>query len=82
MIKRPTYHFNLLNYMRKLDLTSTAQNIKSSTIIIWGEKDYMVPLWQGEKLHELIKGSKLIVLKGMDHDWILHSPELFWQNIV
>ena len=28
--------------------------------MIWGENDYLNPLWQGKKLHKLIKNSKFI----------------------
>lgn len=82
IIRKPLLHYKLAHFAHHIDLQQEAKTIKIPTIILWGEKDYLTPLWQGQKLHELIKGSKLIVLKGMDHDWILHSPELFWQNIV
>ncbi|MDO8619612.1 MAG: alpha/beta hydrolase [Candidatus Daviesbacteria bacterium] len=81
ILKRPNYHLSLSRFVRTINLENEAKNIKVPTILTWGAKDFIVPLWKGEKLHSLIKNSKLIVLEGMDHDWILHSPELFWNNI-
>ncbi|MDO8639108.1 MAG: alpha/beta hydrolase [Candidatus Daviesbacteria bacterium] len=74
-------HIKLGLYAFKADLKEQAQQIKVPTTILWGEKDVINPLWQGEKLQELISHSKLVVLEDMDHDWILHSPEKFWENI-
>ncbi len=79
--KRLNMHIKLGKYAFKVDLQNRMHKIAHKTIILWGEKDQLTPLWQGKRLHELIKGSKLVVLKEMDHDWILHSPQLFWQNI-
>ena len=81
VFKKPILHFKLAHFAHYVDLQKEANSLKVPTTILWGEKDHLTPLWQGQRLHELIKGSKLIVLKDMDHDWILHSPELFWQNV-
>lgn len=81
MLVKPNYHFNLSRFVRTINLENEAKRINVPTILIWGEKDLLVPLWKGEKLHALIKNSKLFILKDMDHDWILHSPQAFWQNI-
>jgi pimeloyl-ACP methyl ester carboxylesterase len=81
VIKNPIQHIRLAWYAHHIDLQTAAPKIKVPTTILWGEKDGLTPLWQGEKLHKLIKNSKLIILKGFFHDWILYSPELFWKNI-
>lgn len=81
IIKNPREHFRLAHQAHKIDLQKEARKIEVPTTILWGENDLLTPLWQGEKLHDLIKDSKLVKLKGMDHDWILHSPKLFWDNI-
>ncbi len=80
-IRRPIAHIKLARYAHKIDLQEEASSINTPTIIIWGESDHLNPLWQGKRLHALIKNSKLVVLPGMDHDWPLHAPELFWKNI-
>ncbi|GEM_PF-6928994 len=81
VFRRPIVHLKLAHYARKIDLQEEAKNIKVPTTLIWGENDYLNPLWQGKKLHQLIRNSKFIVLSGMDHDWPLHAPELFWKNV-
>ncbi|MDO8657720.1 MAG: alpha/beta hydrolase [Candidatus Levybacteria bacterium] len=68
-------------YANKSDLENEAKAIKVPTTIFWGEKDLVTPLWQGGKLHILIPKSKLIVLKGESHNWIINKPELFWDSI-
>lgn len=81
MLKKPKLHYKLANFGHHANLLKESQGIKVPTTIIWGEKDYLTPSWQAEKLHQLIPNSKLVILKDMDHDWILHSPQLFWENI-
>jgi len=40
-------------------------------LMIHGDKDFLVPLWQSEKMHEALKAkdveSRLIVIKGASH---------------
>lgn len=80
-LKNPKLHYKLAHFAHHANLQEEAKSIKVPTIILWGEQDHLTPLWQGQKLHDLINGSKFVILKGMDHDWVLHSPELFWKNI-
>lgn len=81
LIRNPIQNIKLARYGHYANLQQEAQKVIVPTTILWGEKDHLTPLWQGRKLHELIQNSKLITLQNMDHDWILHQPELFWQNI-
>jgi len=74
-------HLRLAQFAHNIDIQRQAQELKTPTVIIWGEKDRIVPLWQGQKLHELIPNSKFLILKDMDHDWVIYNPEKFWQNI-
>lgn len=80
-IKSPGFHLKLARHAHFADLQKEAKAVKVPTTIVWGEKDHLTPLWQGEKLHQLIANSQLVVLPKMDHDWILHSPQAFWANI-
>lgn len=74
-------HKKLGSFGHKVDLQEQISDIKVPTTIIWGEYDCVTPLWNGQRLHRLIPNSKFVVLKDMDHDWIFHSPEKFWENI-
>jgi len=45
--------------------------------IIWGRTDAVTPLWQGERLHELIPQSRLIVLDHVGHIPYIEDPPQF-----
>jgi pimeloyl-ACP methyl ester carboxylesterase len=49
------------------DLSSYAQRIQASTVLIWGDRDADTPLWQGRKLEQLIPDAGLIVFQGAGH---------------
>jgi len=80
-IKHPMLLSKLSYYVRSIDLQNEAANIKVPTIIIWGEKDVLIPVRHARKLANLIKKSKVIILPKVGHDWPVHNPELFWENI-
>lgn len=82
LLKQYRLYTQLGLYAHKADLQSQVQKIGNQTLILWGEKDCLTPLWQGKRLHNMIPHSKLVVLKGMDHDWILHAPEKFWESVI
>ncbi len=81
IIKKPIVHLRLAKIAHKFDFLDKAPNIKTPTLILWGEKDRLTPLWQGKKLNSLIPNSKFVILKDLDHDWPIHKPELFWENL-
>jgi len=81
IFRKPFVYIKLANYAHKVDLQKEARDIRVPTVIMWGEKDKLIPLWQGQKLHKLIKNSKFIVLPNVGHDWPLYKPELFWESI-
>lgn len=81
LIADPLLSLRLAHYAHHASLEKEAASIKIPTLILWGERDRITPLWQGEKLHQLIPTSKLIVFKGQGHDWIVNSPELFWKYL-
>lgn len=80
-LRKPILHARLAHFAHHADLQEQARSIKVPTLIIWGEKDRLTPPEQGKRLHKLIPSSRLIILENMDHDWVLHSPEKFWENI-
>lgn len=40
--------------------------VKVPTFIVWGRDDHTTPLWQGELMHKLIPGSRMLTIAG-DH---------------
>ena len=49
------------------DLAPFAVRVQAPTVLIWGENDTDTPLWQGQKLEELIPDAGLIVFQGAGH---------------
>lgn len=43
------------------------ENIKIPVVIIWGDKDNLTPLYQGENLNKIIPNSKLEIMKDVGH---------------
>jgi pimeloyl-ACP methyl ester carboxylesterase len=43
-------------------------NLKIPVLIIWGEDDRILPLESGQRLHEDIKNSELVIIPGSGHD--------------
>ena len=52
------------------------------TLIIWGDKDSVTPLWQGEKLKQVIPNSSLSVLRGLGHIPQIEDPVLFNSSLL
>ena len=57
-------------------------SIAAKTAIIWGEKDTVTPLAQGEDLRALIPGATLTVLPGLGHIPQIEDPEAFNRALV
>ncbi len=60
---------NMLDSDKSLDIS----RIATKTMIIWGTDDQMTPLRQGEKMHNLLKNSKLTIKKGWRHSHYLQD---------
>ena len=55
------------------DLTSEAAGIKVPSFLLWGGADTETPLALGQRLHDLIKNSELVVLPEAGHNMHLDS---------
>lgn len=58
------------------DLTQYLKNIKTKTLLIWGDKDEATPIKDAYQMNKLIPNSELIVLKGATHFSYLEQPYL------
>lgn len=47
------------------------------TLVVWGAEDDLVPLSLADRLHELIPGSDVEILRGAGHACYLDQPEAF-----
>ena len=65
---------NSVNY----DASDRLGKIKVPTLIIWGESDRDAPLFIGKHMHEMIKGSKLEILKNTGHNLQLENPNILF----
>jgi pimeloyl-ACP methyl ester carboxylesterase len=54
-----------------------AHLITKPTLLIWGEEDTVIPLKNGERMHNSIKNSRLVVLKNCGHVPPEENPERF-----
>lgn len=61
---------NMLSSDKKLNIGK----VTTPTSILWGEKDTVTPLRQGEKIHELIKDSTLTTYKNWTHAPYIVDP--------
>ena len=52
-----------------------AGEIKTRTLILWGEKDTLIPLDAGEAYRDAIKGSQFIVYNDVGHIPMEEVPE-------
>lgn len=77
----PFLNFRLGLLAHYADIEKEAKQVKTDTLIFWGEQDLIAPLSKGKKLQNLIPNSKLFILKGMGHDWIFDNHEHFWEKV-
>ena len=59
------------------NLGDKLHQIKSPTLLIWGKQDNVTPAFVGEKFHELIEGSKLVLVDECGHAPMMEKPEVF-----
>lgn len=64
------------------NLTRLVTLIKKPTLIIWGEKDLVTPLYYGQLMNKLIPKSKFIVFKKAGHFSFLDAPEKFVKALI
>jgi pimeloyl-ACP methyl ester carboxylesterase len=61
---------------------SNFSKLSMPTLLIWGDKDRITPLWQGEKLKQVIPNSSLEVLKGLGHIPQIEDPVQFDNSLL
>jgi abhydrolase domain-containing protein 14 len=61
---------------------SALRKLALPTLIVWGEKDDVVPLAQAKDLHEWVKDSRLVILPGARHPCYLDRPDEFHAALI
>ena len=64
------------------DLTVFLKEIKAPTLLIWGKKDFMIPLKHAELMRKNILSSELKVIKEAGHQLPYQRPEIFTEEVV
>jgi pimeloyl-ACP methyl ester carboxylesterase len=59
------------------DLLPLAARIAVPTLLIWGERDEDTPLWQAQRLEQIIPDAGLVTLAGAGHYSYLEQPGTF-----
>ena len=72
---------NALIAIKNWDGVENLQDIKNSTLIIWGDKDKSYNLKQVQTLEENISDSNLVIFKGCAHNVHLEQPDQFNHTI-
>jgi pimeloyl-ACP methyl ester carboxylesterase len=49
----------------------------SRVLIVWGDRDPMIPMVHGQTAHELLSGSRFVVFPGAGHEPHMHDPDRF-----
>ena len=59
------------------NLGDKLHEIKTPTLLIWGQQDEVTPAWVGEKFHELIPESELHLVEKCGHAPMMERPDVF-----
>jgi pimeloyl-ACP methyl ester carboxylesterase len=51
-------------------------------LIVWGDRDPMIPIRHGQRAHELTPGSEFVVFPGAGHEPHQHDPDRFTDLVV
>jgi pimeloyl-ACP methyl ester carboxylesterase len=78
-------HRAIIRTVREWDaerISRDAHLIRQPTLLLWGENDKDIPLADGERLHEEIPGSRLIVFLNCGHLPHEEYPEAFTDVVI
>lgn len=64
------------------DESAKIRSIQIPTLIVWGDQDHLIPVSHAALFHNDIKGSELIVLKGIGHVPMEEAPWDFARALV
>ena len=63
------------------NLGDKLHQVKAPTLLVWGLEDHITPSFVGEKFHELIENSKLILLEECGHAPMMEKPGVFNRHL-
>jgi pimeloyl-ACP methyl ester carboxylesterase len=62
-------------YMHDPKLAGRLHRVRAPTLVVWGERDGLVPRSHGERFVELIDGARIETIPGCGHLPVLERPE-------
>lgn len=80
--------WTLLNILRELDFGSQEEQVAAlgelslPTLLVWGRQDKAVPLPLGQKMHEMLPGSELLIIEEAGHTPHEEHPEQFLERVI
>lgn len=70
-----------LRFNSKLDESDKIKKINTPTLIIWGDKDQLIPVENGYQFNKLIPHSELAIMQGVGHTPMEESPTAFTNRV-
>jgi pimeloyl-ACP methyl ester carboxylesterase len=58
------------------------KKVKVPTLIVWGEKDEIIPMEKSDALAAVLEDAKRVILKGAGHPCYVDSPEEFHRELL
>ncbi|MDO8518690.1 MAG: alpha/beta hydrolase [Deltaproteobacteria bacterium] len=72
----PIFLTNLIRSLQTHTAESTLKKIKAPALIMGAAEDTFTPIWISKKMHHLIPGSELFIVKKGSHVALCEQPEL------
>lgn len=57
------------------------RSVNIPCLLLWGALDQITPVWIAQKMHKVIKGSRLIIIPDTDHGISYKMPAVFFEAI-
>lgn len=69
-------------YSARADISHEARLIRAPTLLVWGERDRLVPLSVAAEWQQAVSSSELVVLPGVGHVPMVERPGEFAQLLL
>lgn len=63
------------------DVRPLLPEVRVPTLVVWGERDTLIPMAHAREFHEGIPGARLVVLAGAAHNPMVDRPEAFNRTV-
>jgi pimeloyl-ACP methyl ester carboxylesterase len=77
----PATLWDAASYLLRADLRPKLQRITAPTLVVWGERDALVPLELGKQLVRHVHCRELLVIKNAGHNPMWDCPRVFNREV-